>query len=95
MIVNILDFLLRFAGSYLLFQWVARWFVSRYLDKDHLLTLYAEWLISEVKRCHGITGYVHIKFRDGYNVFVFSPEYRVLRDGDDYQVNLRKEYGSE
>lgn len=95
MIVNILDFLLRFAGACLLFMWCARWFVSRFLDKDHLLVLYAEWLINEVKRLHGARGCTHIKFSDGHNVFVFSPEYQVWCAGDDYQARPRKVYVAE
>ncbi|EHW4150235.1 hypothetical protein K2689_000249 [Salmonella enterica subsp. enterica serovar Kottbus] len=95
MIINALEFLLRFAGSCLLSLWFARWFVSRYLDKSYLQKLYAEWLVNEVKRRHGVEGCARIKFRDGYNVFVFSPEYQVLHDGDEYQVILRKAHGSE
>lgn len=95
MIINALEFLLRFVGACMLGLWLARWFISRYLDKDHLLTLYAEWMINEVKRCHGVTGCAHLKFRNGYNVFVFSPEYQVLCDGDEYLVILRKAHGSE
>ncbi|ECG8633799.1 hypothetical protein FNN91_22945 [Salmonella enterica subsp. salamae] len=95
MIINALEFLLRFVGACMLGLWLARWLISRYLDKDHLLTLYAEWMINEVKRCHGVAGCAHLKFRNGYNVFVFSPEYQVLRDGDEYQVSLRKVHSSE
>ncbi|HCM1975003.1 TPA: hypothetical protein N3A47_000281 [Salmonella enterica subsp. houtenae serovar 47:z36:-] len=95
MIVNILDILLRAAGAFLLTQWGARWFISRYVYKNHLRSLYSIWLRDEIKRRHGVKGYVRIEFLDGYNVFVFSPEYQVLRDGDGYQVSLRKEYGSE
>ncbi|EBP4179782.1 hypothetical protein BB12_01730 [Salmonella enterica subsp. diarizonae] len=95
MIINALEFLLRFVGACMLGLWLARWFISRYLDKDHLLVLYAEWMINEVKRCHGVTGCAHLKFRNGYNVFVFSPEYQVLCDGDEYLVILRKAHGSE
>ncbi|ECB6525735.1 TPA: hypothetical protein ACIWOM_001776 [Salmonella enterica subsp. enterica serovar Enteritidis] len=89
MIINALEFLLRFVGACMLGLWLARWFISRCLDKDHLLVLYAEWMINEVKRCHGVTGCAHLKFRNGYNVFVFSPEYRVLTNGNDWLVELR------
>ncbi|EAA8946670.1 hypothetical protein DU159_13070 [Salmonella enterica subsp. enterica] len=89
MIINALEFLLHFVGACMLGLWLARWFISRCLDKDHLLTLYAEWMINEVKRCHGVKGCAHLKFRNGYNVFVFSPEYRVLTNGNDWLVELR------
>ncbi|EAC0344846.1 hypothetical protein GFP94_06905 [Salmonella enterica] len=89
MIINVLEFLLRFVGACMLGLWLARWFISRYLDKDHLLTLYAEWMINEVKRRHGVEGCARIKFRDGYNVFVFSSAYRVFTNGDDWLIELR------
>ncbi|HFW3711921.1 TPA: hypothetical protein ACIVDT_005044 [Salmonella enterica subsp. enterica serovar Eastbourne] len=89
MIVSMLEFLLRFAGAYLLGLWSVRWFISRYLDKSHLQKLYAEWLVNEVKRCHDAEGCARIKFRDGYNVFVFSPTYRVFTNGDDWLIELR------
>ncbi|EAB8209715.1 hypothetical protein DUQ60_21960 [Salmonella enterica subsp. enterica] len=89
MIINALEFLLRFVGACLLGLWLARWFISRYLDKSHLQKLYAEWLVNEVKRCHGVEGCARIKFRDGYNVFVFSPAYRVFTNGDEWLIELR------
>lgn len=89
MIISALEFLLRFVGACMLGLWLVRWFISRYLDKDHLLVLYAEWMINEVKRCHGVTGCAHLKFRNGYNVFVFSPEYRIVSDGDNFLVTTQ------